>query len=169
MTRDIAAKMNALYGDVFVIPEASILPTVETIPGLDGRKMSKSYDNTLALFDEEKAMRKKVMGIVTDSTPVEAPKDPAASAIAGLYRLVAPEADVVKMEEEFRAGGVGYGDFKKRLFGALWEYFAPARARRAELERDASYVDSVLRDGAARARAVAERTMARIRSAVGLV
>ena len=169
MTRDIAAKMNAIYGNVFTIPEASILPTVETIPGLDGQKMSKSYDNTVALFEEEKVLRKKIMGIVTDSTPVEVPKDPATSTIVGLYKLFASEADVARMEADFRAGGVGYGDFKKRLFGAVWEYFGPARARRAELERDAAYVDEVLSDGAKRARAVAEMTMARVRSAVGLV
>ena len=169
MTRDIAAKMNAIFGNVLVIPEASILPTVETIPGLDGQKMSKSYDNTVALFEEEKALRKKIMGITTDSTPVEAPKDPATSTIVGLYRLFASEAEVAQMEVDFRAGGIGYGEFKKRLFGAVWEYFAEARARRAGLERDAAYVDDVLRDGAKRARAVAEITMARVRSAVGLV
>jgi len=168
MTRDIAGKFNARYGNVLVIPEASILPTVATIPGLDGQKMSKSYDNTVALFEEEKSLRKKIMGIVTDSTPVEAPKDPVTSTIVGLYKLVADETDVAQMEADFRAGGVGYGDFKKRLFGALWEYFAQARARRAELERDVEYVDRVLGEGAARARAVAEQTMSRVREAVGL-
>jgi tryptophanyl-tRNA synthetase len=169
MTRDIAAKLNALYGNVVVIPEASILPTVATIPGLDGQKMSKSYDNTVALFEEEKALRKKIMGIVTDSTPVEAPKDPSVSTIVGLYKLVAADAEVVQMEAEFRAGGIGYGEFKKRLFAALWDYFASARARRSELERDLEYVDRVLREGAGRARAVAEQTMSRVRKAVGLV
>jgi tryptophanyl-tRNA synthetase len=168
MTRDIAAKLNALYGEVVVIPEASILPTVATIPGLDGQKMSKSYDNTIALFEEEKALRKKVMAIVTDSTPVEAPKDPSNSAIVGLYKLFASDADVAQMEAEFRAGGVGYGEFKKRLFGAMWEYFAAARARRMELEKDAAFVDRVLREGAERARAVAVKTMDRVRRAVGL-
>jgi len=169
MTRDIAGKFNARYGNVLVIPEASILPTVATVPGLDGQKMSKSYDNTVALFEEEKSLRKKIMGIVTDSTPVEAPKDPSGSTIVELYKLVAAEADVARMEAEFRAGGVGYGEFKKRLFAALWECFAPARARRAELERDVEYVDRVLREGAGRARAVAEQTMSRVRKAVGLM
>jgi tryptophanyl-tRNA synthetase len=130
--------------------------------------MSKSYDNTVALFEEEKSLRKKIMGIVTDSTPVEAPKDPALSTIVGLYKLVAGDADLARMEAEFRAGGVGYGEFKKRLFAALWEYFGAARARRAELERDVEYVDRVLREGAAKARAVAEQTMSRVREAVGL-
>ena len=168
MTRDIAAKMNAIYGGVFVLPEASILPAVAIIPGLDGQKMSKSYDNTVALFEEEKTLRKKIMSIPTDSTPVEAPKDPATSTIVGLYKLFASEAEVAQMEAEFRAGGTGYGDFKKQLFGAVWETFATARTRRTELERDAAYVDAVLRDGAKRARAVAERTMTRVRGAVGL-
>ena len=168
MTRDIAAKMNAIYGDVFVIPEASILPTVATIPGLDGQKMSKSYHNTVALFEEEKSLRKKIMGITTDSTPIEAPKDPATSTIVSMYRLFATESDVTQMESDFRAGGIGYGDFKKRLFGAVWEYFAAARARRAELERDSAYVDDVLKDGAIRARTIAEATMDRVRRAVGL-
>ena len=168
MTRDIAAKMNAIYGNVFVIPEASILPTTATIPGLDGQKMSKSYDNTIALFDEEKTLRKKIMGIPTDSTPVEAPKDPATSTIVGLYKLFASETDVSRMETDFRAGGIGYGDFKKRLFAAVWDNFAVARTRRAELERDSAYVDEVLKDGAARARTIAHFTMGRVRRAVGL-
>jgi tryptophanyl-tRNA synthetase len=168
ITRDLANKMNATYGPIFKIPEPSILPSVETIPGLDGQKMSKSYDNTIELFPEEKALRKKIMGIVTDSTPVEAPKDPATSSIMALYRLFAREADVQTMEADFRAGGVGYGDFKKRLFGAIWDYFAPMRTRRAELAADPQYVDRVLADGAERAAATAGPVMERVRRAVGL-
>jgi tryptophanyl-tRNA synthetase len=168
VTRDLANKMNALYGNIFVVPEPSILPTLATIPGLDGLKMSKSYDNTIELFEEEKPLRKKIMGIVTDSTPVEAPKDPANSAIVALYRLFASPDDVAQMDADFRAGGVGYGDFKKRLFGAIWEFFAPLRARRKELAADPEYIDRVLDNGAARARAVAHPTMTRVRQAVGL-
>ncbi len=168
VTRDLAHKMNALYGNVFVVPEPSILPALATIPGLDGQKMSKSYDNTIELFEEEKALRKKIMGIVTDSTPVEAPKDPATSAIVALYRLFAAEAEVAQMEADFRAGGIGYGDFKKRLFGAMWEFFAPLRVRRKELEADPDFVARVLKDGAERARAVARGTMDRVRRAIGL-
>ena len=108
------------------------------------------------------------MGIVTDSVPVEAAKDPAASSIVALYRLFAPAAEVEKMEADFRAGGVGYGDFKKRLFGAVWDFFAPQRARRAELAADPGYVDAVLADGALRAGALAEQVMQRVRTAVGL-
>ena len=168
VTRDIAGAFNRIYGDVFIIPQPSILPTVATIPGLDGQKMSKSYGNTIELFEEEKSLRKKVMSIITDSTPVEAPKDPTNSSILGLYRLVAEESAVKQMEEEFRLGGVGYGDFKKRLFGTLWEYFAPMRARRAEIDSDPGYIDRILAEGTARARAVAEKTMKRVREAVGL-
>jgi tryptophanyl-tRNA synthetase len=108
------------------------------------------------------------MGIVTDSTPVEAPKEPANSTIVTLYGLFADGADVAKMEADFRAGGTGYGDFKKRLFEALWEYFRPMREKRASLAADAGYVDKVLADGAARARTVAAATMDRVRAAVGL-
>lgn len=168
VTRDLAAKMNALYGPIFKVPEASILPALATIPGLDGQKMSKSYDNTIELFLDEKPLRKKIMGIVTDSTPVEAPKDPSNSAIVALYRLFASSAEVEKMESDFRAGGLGYGDFKKRLFEVIWEYFAPMRTRRAELAADAGYVNRVLTEGAARAAATAEQVMTRVRKAVGL-
>jgi tryptophanyl-tRNA synthetase len=169
VTRDLAGTMNRRYqGELFVVPEASIIESIATIPGLDGRKMSKSYDNSILLFEEEKALKRKIMGIVTDSTPVESPKDPEQSAIFGLYRLVASEADAARMEAEFRSGGVGYGDFKKRLFGAMWEFFAPLRQRRAELEKDPAHVDGVLAEGAQRARAVAHQTMARVRAAVGL-
>ena len=168
VTRDLAAKMNALYGPIFKVPEASILPALATIPGLDGQKMSKSYDNTIELFLDEKSLRKKIMGIVTDSTAVEAVKDPTNSAIVALYRLFAPPAEVEKMEADFRAGGVGYGEFKKRLFGTIWEYFAPMRTRREELAAEAGYVDGVLADGAARATATAELVMTRVRRAVGL-
>lgn len=172
VTRDIAGVMNRTFGgkeeNLFVIPEPSIRPEVATVVGLDGQKMSKSYDNGVPLFGEEKPIRKRIMGIVTDSTPVEAPKDPATSTIVALYRLFASEADVQKMEGDFRAGGFGYGDFKKRLFEALWEYFRPMREKRAALAADPAYIETVLRDGAARARAVAEKTMERVRKATGL-
>ena len=169
VTRDIAATMNRMYGEgLFVIPEPSILTQVATIVGLDGRKMSKSYDNTIALFEDEKPLQKKIMGIVTDSTPVEAPKDPATSSIVALYRLVADEGDVAKMEADFRAGGIGYGDFKKRLFEAVWEYFRPMRVRRAELAADLTAVDAIVKSAGDRARAVAVRTMDRVRAATGL-
>ena len=147
ITRDLAAKMNQMYGDIFKIPEASILPSLATIPGLDGRKMSKSYDNAIELFPEEKALRKQIMAIVTDSSPVEAPKDPANSSIVNLYKLFATPAEVDTMKTAFRAGGTGYGDFKKRLFETIWAYFEPMRKRRAELAADPKYISEVLAQG----------------------
>ncbi len=169
MTRDIAVKMNETYGEELLrLPEPEISEEVAVIPGLDGQKMSKSYGNTLEMFAPEKALRKRVMGIVTDSTPLEAPKDPEGSTIVALYRLFATPEEVRRMEGEFRAGGVGYGHFKQRLFEAMWEHFAPMRARREEILADPGYVDRVLRRGAERAREVAAGTMERVRGAVGL-
>jgi tryptophanyl-tRNA synthetase len=168
VTRDLAVKMNEIYGQIFKLPQPSILPALATIPGLDGRKMSKSYNNTIELFLEEKELRKKIMGIVTDSMPVESPKNPEGSSIFDLYRLFASAGEVAKMEAEFRAGGVGYGDFKKRLFSTIWEYFAPMRKRRAEIEADQTFVDNVLAKGAARANELADQTLRRVRAAVGL-
>jgi tryptophanyl-tRNA synthetase len=168
ITRDIAIKFNELYGAVFKLPEPSIREEVATILGLDGQKMSKSYGNTIELFLPEKMLRKKIMSIVTDSTPVEEPKDPTGSAIISLYKLFATANGVASMEHDFRAGGIGYGEFKKRLFEVIWESFAPMRQRRAELEADTGYVDHVLTEGASRAQEVAQRTMARVRRAVGI-
>jgi len=169
VTRDIAMKINSRYGEgVLKLPEPRIGEATAAVPGLDGEKMSKSYDNTIAIFEEEKVLKKKVMRIPTDSTPVEEPKDPDQSIIFDLYKLVASPADIAQMASDFRSGGTGYGDFKKRLFGAMWEYFAPFRARRANLEADSQYVDNVLTSGAERARLVACRTRERVRSAVGL-
>ncbi len=168
VTRDLAERMNRIFGPVFKVPEASILPDSAAVPGLDGQKMSKSYGNTIGLFEEEKALKKKVMSIVTDSTPVEAPKDPNNSTILNLYRLFASPAEVASMEKAFRAGGRGYGDFKKQLLAAIWDFFAPFRRRREELAADAGEVDRILRDGARRAALVADQTMHRVRAAVGL-
>ena len=168
ITRDLAAKMNQTYGDLFKIPETSILPALATIPGLDGQKMSKSYGNTIELFPEEKALRKKIMTIVTDSTPVEAPKDPANSSIVNLYKLFTTPAEVEKMEADFRAGGTGYGDFKKRLFETIWAYFEPMRKRRAEIASDPKYIDEVLAKGAQNANVIATATLDRVRRAAGL-
>jgi tryptophanyl-tRNA synthetase len=168
MTRDLALKFNRTFGDTFTIPEPSILPGVETIGGLDGRKMSKSYDNTIELFAGEKLLRKKVMSILTDSTPVDAPKDPAKSTIVDIYRLFASETELMEMEERFRSGGTGYGEFKKQLFESIWNYFEPMRARRAALEADPGYVDRVLAEGADRANALAGETVRKVRQAIGL-
>ncbi len=168
ITRDLVVKFNETFGAVFKLPEPRIQEHTAIVPGLDGQKMSKSYDNTIEIFADEKAIKKKIMGLVTDSTPVEAAKSPEDSTILALYRLVASEEDVARMEDEFRTGGVGYGDFKKRLFGALWEYFAPMRRRREEILAEKGYVDDVLAHGARQARAAANHVMHRVRAAVGL-
>jgi tryptophanyl-tRNA synthetase len=168
VTRDIAIKMNETFGPVFKLPEPSIREDAALVPGTDGAKMSKSYGNTIEIFADEKAMKKKIMGIVTDSTPVEEPKDPEASSIYQLYKLFAAPEQAAAMADKFRAGGTGYGDFKKELFGTVWEYFAPMRARRAKLEADPAHVDEVLRRGAEHANKLATAVMTRVETAVGL-
>ena len=133
VTRDIAIKFNHTYGDTFVVPEPRIQESVAVVPGLDGQKMSKSYGNTIELFGEEKATRKKIMGIVMDSrTPAEPKPDAEKNIAIQLLRLVAPAEVATDLEDRLRAGGLGYGDLKKALFERYWEHFTPARARRAE-------------------------------------
>lgn len=168
VTRDIAVKMNETFGPIFKLPEASIREDAAIVPGTDGEKMSKSYRNTIEIFADEKAMKKKIMGIVTDSAKVEDPKDPEASSIYHLYRLFASEGEAAAMAEKFRTGGTGYGDFKKQLFGTVWEYFAPMRKKRAELEADPAHVDGILRDSAEKANNLAGAVMARVETAMGL-
>jgi tryptophanyl-tRNA synthetase len=169
MTRDIAIKFNQTYGETFVVPEAVIRREVAVVPGFDGQKMSKSYGNTLEIFGDEKALRKKVMSIVMDSrTPAEPKPDAERNLCIQLLRLVAPPEVAKDFEARLRDGGLGYGDLKKALFERYWDYFAPARARRAELLADPGYVERVLREGAGRARAVARGVIARARRAAGL-
>jgi tryptophanyl-tRNA synthetase len=168
MTRDLAVKMNETFGQVFKLPDARIRSATETVPGIDGQKMSKSYGNNIDIFGDEKETRKRVMNIVTDSTPVDAPKDPANSTIFKLYSLVACDDEIAAMRERFLKGGTGYGDFKKQLFEKIWEYFAPMRERREEMLNDKSYIDDVLVRGAGRANEVADKVMTRVREAVGL-
>jgi tryptophanyl-tRNA synthetase len=168
ITRDLAVKMNETFGQIFKLPEPRIQAETETVPGIDGQKMSKSYNNTIDIFDDEKEMRKRVMSIVTDSTPVEAPKNPATSTIFQLYSLFASKDEIAEMRERFRKGGTGYGDFKKQLFEKLWEYFAPMRKRREEILADKSYIDNVLSRGAKCANQIADQVMKRVRTAVGL-
>src|SRR5205814_1326772 len=148
ITRDLAGKINETYGEVFKLPEPRIQPETKVVPGLDGQKMSKSYGNNIDIFGDEKETRKAVMSIVTDSTPVEAPKDPARSTIFKLYSLFASKDEIREMREKFEKGGAGYGEFKKELFEKLWEFFAPMRKRREEILRDKSYIDNVLARGA---------------------
>src|SRR5438094_7552917 len=169
VTRDIAIKFNNLYGETFVIPEPQILAEVEVIPGTDGQKMSKSYGNTIEIFGDEKAIRKKIMSIVMDSRTPQEPKPDAEKNIAiQLIKLVAPPELAKDAEDRLRAGGLGYGDLKKALFEQYWNYFAAARARRAELAANLDSVQSVLREGAAKARAKAKEVLHRARKAGGL-
>jgi len=168
VTRDIAIKMNEIFGGVFKLPEPFIREETAVVPGLDGAKMSKSYNNTIEIFAPENVIRKKIMGIKTDSTPVDAPKPKEDSAILGLYKLVASETEYQSMVNDFDRGGVGYGDLKKRLFCGVWEYFAPQRACREEILADQSLVDRVLEEGAEKAKSLSDVIIRRVRQAVGL-
>jgi tryptophanyl-tRNA synthetase len=168
ITRDLAVKMNERFGEIFRLPEPRIQAATEVVPGIDGQKMSKSYGNNIDIFGYEKETRKRIMSIVTDSTPVEAPKDPSRSTIFQLYSLVASKNEIAEMRERFQKGGAGYGDFKKQLFEKLRDYFAPMRKRREEILTDKSYIDNVLARGAKRANEVAEEVMERVRTAIGL-
>src|SRR5438309_2515893 len=173
ITRDLAVKMNETFGSesggqIFKLPEPRIQPATEVVPGIDGQKMSKSYGNNIDIFGDEKETRKRVMSIVTDSTPVEASKDPSNSTIFKLYSLMASKNEIADMRDRFLKGGTGYSDFKKQLFEKLWEYFAPMRKRREEILSDKSYIEDVLARGAKRANEIADQVMQRVRAAVGL-
>lgn len=168
VTRDIGERFNSTYGETLVIPEPYILESTAVVPGIDGQKMSKSYDNTIPIFDPEKATRKRIMSIVTDSTPVEDPKDPEKCSVFQLYSLFATEQQREEMAQRYRAGGMGYGDAKKELFEAFMAQFGEARKRREELAQNLGYVRDVLTTGAERARAVARVTLDRCRAACGV-
>jgi tryptophanyl-tRNA synthetase len=169
MTRDIAIKFNEAYGETFVIPEPQIKGETAKVPGLDGEKMSKSYGNTLEIFGEEKALRKKVMGIKMDSRTPDEPKPDAENNLAiQLLKLLTPSAEAKTWEEKLRAGGLGYGDLKKQLFEAYWTHFSEARKKRAELAANMDHVNAVLADGAAKARKLAQTVLKRARKNCGL-
>jgi tryptophanyl-tRNA synthetase len=166
--RDLARSFNAHYGEVFTMPEARIVADAAKVPGTDGEKMSKSYNNTLGLFEPAKDLRKKIMRISTDSRPMEDPKDPETDHLFQLYRLFATPEQTEEVRAIYLRGGFGYGDIKKRLADAADVYLEPARARRAELEGDPEQVDKILKDGAARARARARAVLDRAQKACGL-
>ncbi len=173
MTRDTAQRFNNTFcpddAPLFRIPEPLILDHVAVVPGVDGRKMSKSYGNTIGLFEAGKALKQKVMGIVTDSTPLEAPKDPDACNVFALIKLFATEEQRAEIEAAYRAGGYGYGHAKKALLGMIDGYFAQARERRADLLRRPDYVRDVLREGGRQGRERARAIMERVREVTGLV
>lgn len=168
VARDIAIKFNGTYGEAFTIPEEEIAEEISVIPGINGQKMSKSYNNTIEIFGDEKQLRKKVMSIVTDATPVEAPKDPDSSIIYILYNLFASDKLSTELSDRFRAGGMGYGDAKKQLFEKLWEYFTPYRLKRDELVKNMDFVETIRRSGAEKARAIATQTIDKVRKLVGI-
>jgi len=169
MTRDIAVKFNEQYGQTFVIPEPQIRDEVAVVPGTDGQKMSKSYGNTIEIFGDEKAIKKKIMGIVMDSRPPAEPKPDADKNLAvQLLKLVAPPEVGTDFENRLRAGGLGYGDLKKALFENYWNYFTEARKKRAELAANLDFVNQVLADGAIKARTLAQTVLKRARKNCGL-
>ena len=168
VTRDIAQKFNNIYGETLRIPAERIIESVAVVPGIDGKKMSKSYDNTIEIFEPESSVKKKVMRIKTDSTPVEDPKDPDKCNVYALLKLVASKDELAEWQQKYRSGGTGYGTVKKRVVELLIEYFKPYRQKRAELENNIDFVEKVLADGAKRAHAVARATLNRVRQAVGL-
>ncbi len=168
VTRDIAIKFNNQFGEVFTVPEPSIAEAVAVVPGLDGQKMSKSYGNTVELFGDPAEARRRIMRIVTDSTPLEAPKNPDTCNIFALYRLFATAEETAAMAARYRAGHFGYGTAKKALADLYERTFAPMRERRTALARDPDRVEAILQAGAARARAEARKTLDAARRAVGL-
>lgn len=167
ITRDIAIKFNITYGDTFKVPEPDIDDNVAVIPGVDGQKMSKSYGNTIDIFTEKNVLKKKVMSIVTDSIPVEEPKDPEKCNVFALYKLFASSEAVKDKRERYLKGGIGYGEVKKELVDLIWDYFAPFRDKYSELMSDQSKVRKILMDGAEKARNHAVKTLEDVRSKVG--
>lgn len=168
VTRDIAIKFNNQYGEVFTIPEPVIRDDVAVVPGIDGQKMSKSYNNHLEMFGSEKELRTRIMRIVTDSKTLEDSKEPDDCNVFALYSLFANDGQKEEMAANYRNGGYGYGSAKKALFELVQDFFAPIRKKREELAGDLSYVESVLRAGADKARAEADKTLLMARKAVGL-
>jgi tryptophanyl-tRNA synthetase len=168
VTRDLAIRFNNAFGEVFTIPEPSIRENVAVVPGVDGQKMSKSYDNTIEIFNEGKPLKKRVMKILTDSKELEDPKDPETCNVFALYKLFASETEQTDLAERYRAGGMGYGTAKTELLEKINEHFGPMREKRAELAEDMDYVENVLQQGAKKASALARETLQKARQAVGL-
>ncbi|MEE2738279.1 MAG: tryptophan--tRNA ligase [Planctomycetota bacterium] len=168
VTRDIASSFNHMYGDVFRLPEPLILKEGAVVPGLDGQKMSKSYNNTIEIFEMEKAQRKKIMRIVTDSVPVEDSKNPDTCNVFQIYKLVVSDADRDAMKQRYHAGGLGYGEVKKELAEAVVTYFAEARSRREALLSRGDDVSDILKMGAIRAREKASEILDRAQKACGI-
>jgi len=168
MTRDIAIRFNQTYGEVFVVPEPDIPDSVAMVPGLDGQKMSKSYGNTIDIFSPQNVMKKRVMSIVTDATPVEAPKNPDTCNLYQIYRLFSSPERLAEVRGLYLHGGLAYGALKAELAELLLAYFADARGKYSALIADRAYLDQVLAQGAQKARAIAAPVLKRMRKAVGI-
>ncbi len=168
VTRDLAQRFNGLYGEVLTLPNAHVVEATAKVPGTDGEKMSKSYGNTIDIFEEPKKLRKKIMSIKTDSTPVEEPKDPDRDSIFALYSLFATPEQKDALAKRYRAGDMGYGEAKQALYDVALAHFAAAREKKAQLESDPGIVHQILKDGAARARAKGQEVLNRVRTACGL-
>jgi tryptophanyl-tRNA synthetase len=168
IARDLAGKFNRQYGDVFKLPEPYIPKEVAVVIGTDGQKMSKSYGNIIEIFASEKQLKKQVMGVVTDSTPLEEPKDPLKDNVYKLYSYFASEDEKNSLADKYRAGGFGYGDAKKMLLEKVLEHFKPFREKREELKNNMDYVHEVLRKGAEKARITASAVKQEVFKAVGL-
>jgi tryptophanyl-tRNA synthetase len=168
VARDLAGSFNHQFGEVFVLPKEKLLDASAKVPGIDGQKMSKSYDNTLLVFEDAKTQRKRIMRIVTDSRPMDQPKEPAGDVLYDLFSLVAPDADRENMAALYRRGGFGYGEIKKALADAAENYFAEPRARRAELAANPKHIHEILAEGAAKARKKAAEVLKRTQDACGI-
>ena len=168
ITRDIAIKFNNDFGDVFKLPEFKVDDNVATVPGIDGAKMSKSYGNTIDIFCTEKELKKATSKIVTDSTPMEDPKDFSTCNIYALAKLFLGEDELVALQKRYQQGGEGYGHFKAYLNGLIWDYFAEAREKRAYYLAHIDEVKAILDDGASKARVIAQEKMNRVRDLVGI-
>ena len=168
IARDIAIKFNHLFGETFVIPEAEINPNIPTVLGIDGRKMSKSYDNTIEIFAEEKVLRRKIASIVTDSSPVAAPKDPDKCNLFAIVSLFLTEREKAELADRYRRGGLKYSDIKEKLFNLIWDFFAEARGKRQRLQSDPDQIRDILKAGAEKARTKALPTLEMVRQKVGL-
>ena len=169
ITRDIAIKFNETYGkEVFKLPKEKIVENVATVPGIDGDKMSKSYGNVINMFGSKKQLKKQIMNIVTDSTPLEEPKNPDNN-ITKLYSLFATEEEVNALKEKFLAGNFGYGHAKTELFDKFMDYFAPFQKKREELLQNMDYVNEILKKGALKAREIATKKVDEVRDVVGIM
>jgi tryptophanyl-tRNA synthetase len=172
VTRDIAARFNSMYGgvngDVLTLPKAHVVEETAKVPGIDGEKMSKSYGNTIEVFEDPKKLRKKIMSIKTDSLPVEAPKNPDTCSVFALYKLFATPEDQDRLAQRYRAGGMGYGEAKQLLYDASLAYFAESRERFAQLAANPAAVDDILAQGAQKARKKGQEVLNRVRAATGI-